>query len=99
MSLSISTTMYNWLKELKVPVSKTYLNQQLLSHPDYPSLLSITDTLNELNIESTAIQIEKEHLTELPIPFIAHLNGNGGEFVMVENRHPDKQIPGFFERW
>jgi len=100
MSITLSTTVYNWLKELKVPVSKGYLNQRLLSHPDYPSLLSITDTLDELGIDNTAIQIEKELLPEIPTPFMAHLDGDFGEFVTIKNRdNLDKQFPGFFDRW
>jgi hypothetical protein len=73
MATTLNTTLHNWLTELKIPVSKSYLKQQLQSHPDYPSLLSITDTLNELCIDNTAIQIEKEILPEIPTPFIAHL--------------------------
>jgi hypothetical protein len=34
----------NWLKELGAPVSRGYLKQQLFSHPDYPSLISLTAT-------------------------------------------------------
>lgn len=100
MSASLHITVYNWLKELKIPVSKSYIKKQLLSHPDYPSLLGITDTLDELGIENTAVQIEKEQLVELPTPFIAHLNGNGGEFAIIkEKENTDKKIPDFFNRW
>src|SRR5579885_2504046 len=42
---------YRWLRLMKIPVSKMFLKQQLLSRPDYPSLVSITNTLDELNIE------------------------------------------------
>lgn len=100
MSASISTTVYNWLREMKIPVSKTYIKQQLLSHPDYPSLLSITDTLTELKIENAAVQIQKDQLHEVDTPFLAHLNGNGGEFVILKNRdNIDQQFPGFYSRW
>ncbi|HEU5166858.1 MAG TPA: vitamin K epoxide reductase family protein, partial [Chitinophagaceae bacterium] len=100
MSTSISTTVYNWLREMKIPVSKTYINQHLLSHPEYPSLLSITDTLTELRIENAAVQIQKDQLHEVDIPFLAHLNGNGGEFVIIKNHNNvDQQIPGFYDRW
>jgi protein-disulfide isomerase/uncharacterized membrane protein len=100
MSASISTTVYNWLKEMKIPVSKTYIKQQLLSHPDYPSLLSITDTLTELRIENTAVQIQKDQLHNVDTPFLAHLNGNGGEFVGIRNvDNIEKQFPGFYDRW
>ena len=101
MSVNLSTTVYDWLRELKVPVSKTYIKQQLLSHPDYPSLLSITDTLDELGIDNSAIQIEKDQLHEMPVPFLAHLSSDGGgEFVIIKNRYGlEKQFPGFFNRW
>ena len=100
MPLKPHTILYTWLKEMKIPVSSTYMRQQLNSHPDYPSLLSITDTLDELDIDNTAIQIEKDQLHEMPVPFMAHLNGNGGEFVLVKNRdNLDKQFPDFFKRW
>jgi thiol-disulfide isomerase/thioredoxin len=100
MSRSLHTILYGWLKELKIPASASYIRQHLNTHPDYPSLLSITDTLDELGLENTAIQIEKDQLHEMPVPFLAHLDGNGGEFVMVKNRdNLDKQFPDFFKRW
>ncbi len=86
-----------WLKLLKIPVSEKYLQKQLLSHPDYPSLLSITDTLSEFGIEHAAVTIRKEDLIEVPLPFITHLEGN--EFVVVENLNTlGKKHPEFFKR-
>ena len=100
MRRNLSRELFSWLKQLKIYVSESYLNRQLLSHPDYPSLLSITDTLNELNIENTAIEIGKDHLHEVPVPFLTHLKTNGGEFVIVKHRdNLDKQFPRFFDRW
>ncbi len=87
-----------WLKLLKIPVAEKYLERQLLSHPDYPSLLSITDTLGDLGIAHAAAEIKKEDLPEIPVPFITHLKGQ--QFVLVnsmndiEHKHPD-----FFKRW
>src|SRR6266542_5687635 len=96
----LQTLIADWLHQLDIPVSNNYVKSQLLAHPDYPSLASITDTLDELNIENTAIQIEKENLHEVPVPFLAHLRSNGGEFEIVKNRNDlEKQYPKFFERW
>ncbi|MFM9908545.1 MAG: vitamin K epoxide reductase family protein [Chitinophagaceae bacterium] len=97
---SFETIICTWLSSLSIRISPRYLTQQLQSHSDYPSLLSITDTLQELAIEHAAIQIEKEQLPEIPVPFLAHLTGNGGEWVIIKNRdNLDKQFPHFFERW
>ncbi len=100
MSQILSTQIADWLHQLEIPVSKKYLKQQLLSHPDYPSLASITDVLDELDIENTVLEIEKEQLPELPVPFLAHLRSNGGEYVIIKNRNDlGNQFPKFFERW
>ncbi len=100
MNQNLSTLICDWLRQSKIPVSNSYLKEQLLSHPDYPTLLSITDTLDDLNIENCAIEIKKEQLPEIPVPFMAHLKSNGGEFVIVNNRNDlDKQFSKFFERW
>ncbi len=71
---SFDTTINNWLSLLGIRVSPRYLTQQLQTHPDYPSLLSITDTLEEMGIEHAAIQIEKEQLPEIPTPFFVTFN-------------------------
>lgn len=44
------------------------------SHPNYPSLFAITDTLNMLSIENIAIKVPKEELLELPNSFLAIYN-------------------------
>ena len=100
MSNQIYNQVFRWLQKLNVPISRKYLKQELLSHPDYPSLLSITDTLDHLGIENAAVQIEKEQLQEVPTPFLAHLNGRGGEFALVKNRdNIEKEFPDFSIRW
>lgn len=42
-----------------------------LSHPNYPSLFAITDSLEMLAIENVALKIPKEQFVELPNIFIA----------------------------
>lgn len=97
---SFDTIINQWLSALEIKVSNRYLKSQLQTHPDYPSMLCVTDTLEGLGIDYAAVQIEKEQLPEIPVPFLAHLTGNGGEWVMVKNRdNLDLQFPHFFERW
>ncbi|OQY76047.1 MAG: hypothetical protein B6D44_00280 [Ignavibacteriales bacterium UTCHB2] len=85
---------------MKIPVSKAYLKQQLLSHSDYPSLLSITDTLDELGIDNAALVVEKEKLNEIPVPFLAHINSKGNDFLEVKNISTlQKDYPDFDKIW
>src|SRR5688572_67143 len=88
-----------WLSLLKIPASVALVKSQVKSHPQYPSLVSITDTLDWLGIENMAVEIEKEQLQEISTPFLAYLGDDAGGFVIVENRNnPEKTYPGFFEK-
>lgn len=55
-------------------IPKADLKLQLISHPDYPSLKSITDTLDYFGIANIAVNVPKEALEELPASFLALLN-------------------------
>lgn len=48
--------------------------ESFLSHPNYPSLYAITDSLNLLSIENAAVKISKEQFIELPNTFLAVYN-------------------------
>jgi hypothetical protein len=71
------------LKKLQVPVTTTSIIDSLEQHPDYPSLLSISDSLKKWKVENIALQVENEKLEELPVPFIAHSKVNGGNLILV----------------
>ncbi|MEO6979925.1 MAG: vitamin K epoxide reductase family protein, partial [Mucilaginibacter sp.] len=55
---------------LQVKITRTTLTNELEAHPDYPSLLSISDVLNNYAMENVAIQLDPAKLTEAPTPFI-----------------------------
>lgn len=69
------------LKRLKVNVSMETINETLQSHPDYPSFLSISDSLNNWKVENLVIQTSAEKLLEIPTPFITSFKL--GVFVAV----------------
>lgn len=46
-----------WLKEANYKFDFEKFELNLLSHPDYGSLTSITETLNEMSIENTAAKL------------------------------------------
>lgn len=88
------------LKQLKVKVNLHTINDTLQAHPDYPSFLSISDSLQKWKVESIAIQTVADKLHEIPIPFITTYK-NGvfvtvvklmGEELTIINQHGKKQI-------
>lgn len=66
--------------------NKELLNLQLLSHPEYPSIKSITDTLDYFEIENLAANVPKEALSQLPNSFLALVSANNKEDVVLVER-------------
>lgn len=81
----------NLLHLLNVKVTVPAVKDALLSNPAYPSLLSVSESLKQWNIESEAYSLNAGQLGQLPVPFIAHLNINSGTFVTV-TRVKDNEI-------
>lgn len=65
---------------LQVNVSETTLQREIEEHPDYPSLLSVSDILKSFGVENLAIRISEDKLTEIPLPFIAQIQGEESAF-------------------
>lgn len=77
--------MLNILKRF-LQVNKYYnlhsdFEDSFLSHPNYPSLYAVTDTLTLVGIENIAVKVPKEQFFELPASFLSIYKG---EFILVE---------------
>lgn len=55
-----------------------------MSHPNYPSMLAVTDSLTTSNVENFAIKIPFKHFEELPNVFITELEKDSKEFYFLE---------------
>ena len=66
------------LTALKAEVTDRTLENDLLNHPDYPTLLSVTDVLVGYGIENLAFRSSIERIAELPVPFLAQIKGENG---------------------
>lgn len=65
--------LFKYLQKKNITIDKPEFQFQIQSHPSYPSLLSIADTLSFFNIDNIATRIAKEQLDDLPNIFIALL--------------------------
>ena len=75
-----------FLKNQNYNINADELKLQLLSHPSYPSLHSITDVLGHFNIDNLAIEVPKdfETLKQLPNSFLSIIsNDKGQEYVII----------------
>jgi protein-disulfide isomerase len=82
---NVNATVGLLLKVLNVKISSNTLNNTLEDHPDYPNLLSISESLTEWHVPNQAYQINKEDYdpNDLEFPFIAHLHLNGGRYILI----------------
>lgn len=76
----------NFLKDNNHNVNFNELKLQLLSHPSYPSLHSITGVLDHFNIENLALQVPVDlgTLEQLPESFISTTSGSS-QYILVSN--------------
>ncbi|WP_199120296.1 vitamin K epoxide reductase family protein [Pedobacter sp. ASV28] len=81
-----SATIY-LINQLGIRVHPRTIQEELLAHPDYPSLLAVSDSLSQWSIPSGAYYIDKDNYdpTDLSYPFIAHTHGKGGRFILVKS--------------
>lgn len=77
-----------YLKKQNISINKKEFFFQIQTHPDYPSLLAIIDTLNFFDISSKAFKITLEEYDYLPNYFVTFLDlGEGMELFLIEKNH------------
>lgn len=100
------------LECLKIKFTRKYISESLQNHPNYPSLLSISDTLIKLKIESISLKTSADKLSSIPVPFVTLLNENGEKFITVtavtdnsvtyfldSKKAISKPLPAFLKKW
>lgn len=95
----MNESLYDLLKGLltknSIKVDNTELRLQLLGHPSYPSLHSITGVLDHFRIPNLAIEIPQteENISLLPDYFIAHVkNKKNDDFVLVNKKGQELRV-------
>lgn len=80
--------LFQYLEKEGITIDKTEFLYQIKSHPDYPSLLSISDTLSFFSIENQAIQVDSSEIELVPDAFIALLTKDHGHqhLYLVEQK-------------
>jgi protein-disulfide isomerase len=74
------------IKKLNIRVSSGTIQNCLNDHPDYPSLLALSDCLTEWKMPNSAYQIDKNEYdpADLSFPLIAHLQ-KSGQFILINS--------------
>ncbi len=76
---------YQLLDQLHVKVNKSTLSVNLESHPEFSSLLAISDCLTDLNVDNLIYKVDVKSYdqSDLSFPFITHFSRGRGKFLLV----------------
>ncbi|PJJ84438.1 vitamin K epoxide reductase family protein [Mucilaginibacter auburnensis] len=88
----------HFIAALAIPLSRHTLDEDLQKHPDYSSLLAMSDVMNLWNIPNAAYNLTFDELIaeEINVPFIAFVSKK--EFLTVNNL-TEKYAIVSNERW
>lgn len=77
-----------FIHHLKYYPNSEAFKDHYLSHPNYPSLYAVTDTLDFFDIENIAARVTIEQFTGLPSRFLTlYHTGKGEQFVYVTQKN------------
>ena len=77
------------LKSLSINIAPATIIDELEKHPEYPSLLAISDVLMALGIKNAAFRIGLDDLTKMSTPFIVHTHLHRDDFVVINKIEGD----------
>ncbi len=75
MNATFLNIVYKHLQLSNYNIDKKILELHLLTHPEYPSIKSITDTYDYFGIENIVASVPFEVISQLPENFISLING------------------------
>ena len=94
--MEIEDVAYGFLKSCNIKIDKKYFAYLIKSNPFYPSLLSLTDALDELDISYLATQIGFEELAEIQFPIFSYFVTNDtGKFLYYTSLKKFEESPYF----
>lgn len=81
----------NYLKFIGIPISDRIIKKRIASHPDYPSILAISDTLTQFNIPHSIGKIQSKSLADVQYPILVHIQSGYGSLLQI-NQYEDARL-------
>lgn len=80
---------FRYLEKESIHIDKSEFEFQIQSHPNYPSLLAVSDTLSFFNVDNLCVKIDSEHIRLLPNRFVVLINENlsDSRFCLIEREN------------
>ena len=74
------------IQYFKIPLTKRSIEEQIKTHPDYPALKSVTDTLDHFSIKNYPVRVTQKEIAQIDQPFLAYTHQHGEELQFVEKQ-------------
>ena len=71
------------LKILNINFTDEFVENHLLSHPNYPSILSISSCLDKYKIENVVVKTNLDNFEKLPLPCITLMEDGFGSYFFI----------------
>lgn len=72
-----------YLDLLSIDVTKSSVDETLQNHPDWPTMLAISDSFNSWHIPNAALKISEEEFESLEPPFLAYFKNSPTSVAIV----------------
>ncbi|QEM05986.1 thioredoxin domain-containing protein [Mucilaginibacter rubeus] len=86
-AVSVIFELFNYFKK---NIDESLIAEELEKHPEYASLLAVSDVLTVLGVENAAANVSFDDLSDLSLPFIAHTNYPDSQFLLVTGMESGK---------
>ncbi len=86
---------YRFTKLLQAKVTLSYIKDKILSHPNYRSMLAVSDTLQSCSIDSVSAKLDANRIKNIQHPFIAQVAAQGTKNFVVVTKVTDDKV-GFY---
>jgi len=88
-----SQVFIDYLELENIKLDQKEFDFQIETHPNFPSLLAFHDALNFFKVPNIAVRIPNKDLSQLPVHFIAQVQGpSGSELALVEKKEDDIEV-------
>lgn len=87
------------LNALDLKISHSYLRDSIQQHPNYPSLISIVDTLDQLGIEFVAGEVSPQDLNEMPYPYLLWSDRMQNPVLSITSKRDLMTQSSFLKNW
>lgn len=89
---NVILVVYRIIRFYRIKVTFNSINEELKSHPNYPSLKSICDFFDDKKIVNHPLRLKESDLYKLKDPFIAHVEISEGKILLVYSINEEQVV-------